>query len=36
MESLEGQPLRHGRETTFIPAAFARNKKSFTAIMDYW
>jgi hypothetical protein len=36
MESLEGKPLRHGRETTFIPAALARNKKSFTAIMDYW
>jgi hypothetical protein len=35
-ESLEGQLLRHGRETTSIPAAFVRNKKSFTTIMDYW
>jgi len=36
MESLEDQPLRHGRETTSVPAAFARDKKPFTTIMDYW
>jgi hypothetical protein len=36
VESLEDRPLRHGRETTSIPAAFARDKKPFTAIMDYW
>jgi len=36
MESLEGQALRHGRETTSVPASFTRNKKSFTTVMDYW
>jgi len=36
MESIEGQPLRHGRETTSVPATFARDKKPFTTVMDYW
>jgi hypothetical protein len=33
---LNGQPLRHGRQTTSVPAAFARDKKPFTTVMDYW
>jgi len=36
MESIEGQPLRHGRETTSVPATFAPDKKPFTTVMDYW
>jgi hypothetical protein len=36
VDSPQGQLLRHGRETTSIPAAFARDKKPFTIVMDYW
>lgn len=36
VDSPQGQSLRHGRETTSIPAAFARDKKPFTIVMDYW
>lgn len=36
VDSWQGHPLRHGRETTTIPAAFARDKKPFTIVMDYW
>ena len=35
-DSLNGQPLRHGRETTSFPSTFTRDRKPFTAIMDYW
>jgi len=34
--SLQGQTLRHGRETTAFPSTFTRDKKPFTAVMDYW
>jgi hypothetical protein len=36
VDSSNSQPLRHGRETTSIPATFARNKKPYTTVMDYW
>jgi len=36
VDSPQGQLLRHGRETTSVPAAFARDKKPFTIVVDYW
>lgn len=36
VDCLQGRLLRHGSETTSVPAAFARDKKPFTIVMDYW
>ena len=36
VDSQQGQLLRHGSETTSIPATFARDKKPFPIVMDYW